>query len=688
MRYISPLIFSLLLTASAFSQGGGVYFTPFPADVTQNNVRLYVDISSEECNCEVLWDADEADPLYIWSWQPTENRPPLNGTDVNNGDWDDSNDNLVMKQDEDNPDLWYFDFLEASPAEFYSADPEAFYSGGIHFLVKKKDGSGDPEQKSDDLFAMPSTGELSPAGFDLELEQIATGLTRPCEIVNDGVHEDRMYIVEQPGRVRIMDLEGNIEPQPLLAIESQVNSSGNEQGLLGLAFASDFAESGHYFVNYTATQGGITRTVVSRFTAGGPDFTSTEAGSEEVVIEIVQDFGNHNGGQLDFGPDGYLYIALGDGGSGGDPNNRSQDLGSLLGKMLRIDVSELPYTIPPDNPFIDDPEALDEIWAYGLRNHWKNAFDELTGDLYMADVGQNAVEEVNFEPAGFEGGGNYGWRCYEGSQAFNLTGCDGDDYIFPVMEYTHPSVGNGSRCSITGGRVYRGTVYENLIGKYFAVDLCSGEYWVIWQENGEWQEFLSSSTLTNSLVAFGADLAGELYAVRGGLNGTIHKVRENCSLLAANVTLEENTLSVDLEGVEYVWFLDGTLLTTTTDSAIEIDENGVYNVQVTTAEGCSINAPAVDVTSLSTSDHSVQRLGLYPNPAQSELRIVPSGAFNTAGMISVSVFGTDGRLMMRETRAALSENGISLNVDALPAGFYIVRAEGEEISGSGTFVKQ
>lgn len=537
--------------------------------------------------------------------------------------------------------------------------------------------------------SMPSAAAQanSTPGFDLELEQIANGLVRPCEIVNDGVHGDRMYILEQPGRIRIMDLDGNVESEPLLAIESQVNSSGGEQGLLGLAFAPDFAESGHFFVNYTRS-GGVTSTVVSRFTAQGPEFNTVEAGSEVTVLEFVQDFSNHNGGQVSFGPDGYLYIATGDGGSGGDPNNRSQDLGSYLGKMLRIDVVDLPYSIPADNPFVDNPDALDEIWAYGLRNPWKNAFDEETGDLYMADVGQSAVEEVNFEPAGFEGGANYGWRCYEGSQDFNLNGCDADNYIFPATEYTHPSVGNGNRCSITGGRVYRGTVYTNLIGKYFYVDLCTGEYWVTWQENGEWQQYLSENTLTNNLVAFGPNLDGELYAIRSGFSGSVYKVRENCSLLEAQLALDDNTLVTDIEGDTYSWFIDDALLATTDVPSFEIDGNGSYSVEVATEAGCNIMSTTLDVTSLSTSNEGLQRLGLFPNPTSAELRIAPSRRMQSEGMIVVSVYSTDGRLMMRESQAALSENGISLKVDALPAGFYIVRAEGEEISGAGTFIKQ
>lgn len=692
MRQINLLILFILPGIFSFAQTGAVYLTPHPADVTQSGVRIYVDISSDQCDCEILADADpNSDPLYIWSWFPREDRPLVNGIDVDNGSWENSNENLRMSRDEDNPNLWYYDFLGLSPAAFFDASSEEFSTSGIHFLIKKKDATGTVDLKSTDLLVMPASDlavNTPEPGFDLELEQIASGLSRPCEIVNDGVHGDRMYILEQPGRVRMMDLEGNIEPEPLLSIEPQVLSSGNEQGLLGLAFAPDFAESGHFFVNYTRSANGNMRTKVARFTAAGPDFTTTVPGSEVTVLEFVQDFSNHNGGQLSFGPEGYLYVATGDGGAGGDPNNRAQDLNSFLGKMLRIDVSELPYTIPADNPFINDEEALDEIWAYGLRNPWKNAFDEETGDFYMADVGQLDVEEVNFEPAGFEGGANYGWRCFEGSDTYNGSGCNGDDYVFPIMEYAHQNQGNGSRCSITGGRVYRGNVYGNLVGKYFSVDLCSGEYWVNWQEDGEWQEFLSTNTLTGNLVAFGADLSGELYAVRSGLNGTIHKVKENCSLLATEISLDVNVLTASLTGEEYQWFVDGSPLTVTDMPTLEIDGNGAYSVFVSTSAGCNIASNSLEVTTLSTADYAGRQLGIFPNPASSNLRIVPADEFSGSERMDVSVFGVDGRLMMRESRAALSENGVELDVESLPAGFYIVRAEGAGISASGTFMKE
>lgn len=540
------------------------------------------------------------------------------------------------------------------------------------------------------FFSNAYAQEFAPV-FDFELEQVATGLVRPCEIVNDGAHADRMYVLEQPGRINIMDSEGNISPNTFLDIESQVTSSGNEQGLLGLAFSPDFADNGHFFVNYTQSQSFTLRTRVSRFTAQAPDFTQADPDSEVLVLDFVQDFGNHNGGQIDFGPDGYLYIHSGDGGSGGDPNNRSQDLGSFLGKILRVDVSDLPYSIPADNPFVGNEDALDEIWAYGLRNSWKNAFDEETGDLYLADVGQNAVEELNFQPASSTGGENYGWRCYEGSQPFNLSGCDeAEAYVFPIAEYTHPSVGNGNRCSVTGGRVYRGTEYPLLIGKYFMTDLCSGEYWVVWQEDGEWQEFLSSNTLPSQIVAFGPDLDGEMYVVRGGLNGSVHKLKENCSLLTAGLSATGNTLNVfPDDAVSYEWFLNGVFLTETAEPFLTAEDDGIYTVVVTASGGCKALSNQEIIGGMSVADAAREAVGIFPNPAADEIQV--KADFNAQGgdRAALMIFSADGKLVRQESYTAAPGEAMRVNISGLSPGFYIVRMEqsGRPI-GNGNFVKK
>src|SRR5690606_21188454 len=234
-------------------------------------------------------------------------------------------------------------------------------------------------------------------------------------------------------------------------------SSGGERGLLGLAFAPDYETSGRFYVNYTNPNG---NTVIARYTVSENPNVANSTGT--VLLTIEQPFSNHNGGSIHFGPDGYLWIGMGDGGSAGDPNNNGQNKNSLLGKMLRIDVSGESYTSPSDNPFVGT-DGADEIWSYGLRNPWKFSFDRETGDVWIADVGQNAVEEINRQPSITEGI-NYGWRCYEGNSPYQTSGCAAQETMtFPVATYNHP----GGRCSVTGGFVYRGENYPNLSGKYF-----------------------------------------------------------------------------------------------------------------------------------------------------------------------------------------------------------------------------
>ena len=253
----------------------------------------------------------------------------------------------------------------------------------------------------------------------INLQQIATGFNRPVDIVHAG--DNRLFIVEQNnGRIRIMDQDGNINPTNFLDIGSRVGSTANEQGLLGLAFHPNYASNGYFYVNYTATNG---NTNISRFTvSANPDVAN--ANSEVILLTVSQPYNNHNGGGIKFGPDGYLYIGMGDGGSGGDPGNRAQNTTNLLGKMLRIDVDGgSPYSIPVDNPFVNNGSVSNEIWAIGVRNPWRFSFDRQTGDLWIADVGQGDWEEINMQPAASNGGENYGWRCYEGNIAFETAGC-------------------------------------------------------------------------------------------------------------------------------------------------------------------------------------------------------------------------------------------------------------------------
>ncbi len=368
---------------------------------------------------------------------------------------------------------------------------------------------------------------------------IVDGLARPVFVTAPPGDSTRLFIVEQrssaTGRIRIYDrTTGTLLAQPFLAINPV--STGSEQGLLGLAFHPDFAANGYFFVNFTDAAG---TTIVRRYTVSANPNVA-DAGSAYPVLSIPQPFSNHNGGWLGFGPDGYLYIATGDGGSANDPGNRAQDITSqLLGKLLRIDVNrdDFPadatrnYGIPSTNPFVG-VTGDDEIWAYGLRNPWRCSFDRLTGDLWIADVGQGAWEEVNFESAGAAGGRNYGWRCMEGLACTGLSGCtcNAPALTLPVHVYSH-----AAGCSITGGYVYRGGRICDLTGTYFFADYCSAQIWTFRLSGGVVTDFRNRTAELDpdgpgplsiaSIVSFGEDAEGELYIC--SLDGGVYQVVPN-----------------------------------------------------------------------------------------------------------------------------------------------------------------
>lgn len=312
---------------------------------------------------------------------------------------------------------------------------------------------------------------------------------------------DDLYVVEQTGRIRAIR-DGILDLQPVLDLSDEV-SGGFEQGLLGLAFHPD---GDRLYVDYTDLDG-TTHVTEFAFEDGVAD---PETRRDLLVVD--QPFANHNGGTLNFGPDGHLYVSLGDGGDAGDPNGNGQDPGTLLGTILRIDPTpsgELPYTIPEDNPFVGDSEARDEIWAYGLRNPWKYAFDRETGDLWIADVGQGEWEEVDFQPAASDGGENYGWNAFEGTHRFDEDTPPPDEHVRPVYEYDH----TGGRCSITGGRVYRGSSGGPLTGAYVFGDFCDGILRSLrFDESGE-TVVEDLGAVVPLLTSFGEDADGELYAL-------------------------------------------------------------------------------------------------------------------------------------------------------------------------------
>ncbi len=363
---------------------------------------------------------------------------------------------------------------------------------------------------------------------DVSLQSFATGFSRPVDIKH--ANDSRLFIVEQDGVIKIVSAGGITNPTAFLNIDARVRSTGNEQGLLGLAFDPNYATNNRFYVNYINNSG---NTVIARFTtSSNPDVADDT--SEEILLTVNQPYTNHNGGSLAFGNDGYLYIALGDGGSGGDPDNYAQNLQSHLGKILRIDVSGATgYTVPATNPFVGNPAGLDEIWSYGLRNPWKISFDSDNGELWIGDVGQNNKEEINNVPI-VNSGYNFGWRCYEGNSTFNTSGCPAMSTItFPVSEYNYG--GSPFRCSITGGYRYRGSMYPDLQGLYFFADYCTNEVGTLTPNGSSWTMTMNGP-FSGNIATFGEDMNKELYAA-GLSNGTIYKV------IDTTLGVEENSLT-------------------------------------------------------------------------------------------------------------------------------------------------
>ena len=341
------------------------------------------------------------------------------------------------------------------------------------------------------------------------LQQVVTGLANPVAITHAGDGSGRLFITLQDGRIVIFN-GATVLPVPFLDIRTLV-LSGGERGLLSVAFHPNYPTTPFFYVDYTNLMG---NTIVARYRVSTTDPNLANSSSRRAILRQSQPFANHNGGQLQFGPDGFLYIALGDGGSAGDPGNRAQNLGTLLGKILRVDVNgALPYAIPPTNPFVGMAGTRPEIWAYGLRNPWRFSFDRANGNLYIADVGQAQWEEINFELNTNPGGRNYGWRRMEGRHCFNpAVNCNDGTLTLPVLEYSH-AVGE----SVTGGYVYRGTQVPELVGRYVYGDFVTGRIWAA----GRVANVLLMDT-TLRISTFGEDENGELY-VADYTTGTIFR---------------------------------------------------------------------------------------------------------------------------------------------------------------------
>ena len=376
---------------------------------------------------------------------------------------------------------------------------------------------------------------------------IADGYKKPVFITSYPNNAKLLYIVEQAGLIKIIN-DGKKLSRPFFDINKRVvnpNRPGDERGLLGFAFHPNHTNNGKFYINYMDNDG---NTIISEFSTNSELRANHK--SERIILKLKQPYGNHNGGDIQFGPDGYLYISIGDGGKAGDPLNAGQDLSSLFGKIIRIDIEQKPYGIPKSNPFFGQKGKREEIWAWGLRNVWRFSFDKQTGDKYLADVGQNKWEEVNFEPASSKGGLNYGWRIMEANHCYDpKENCPTEGLIKPIIEYpndaNHPAFAfriieelsfsetDVEGCSVTGGYVYRGQKIKSMQGQYIFGDYCSGNIWTLKVVNGKAINFknrteeinIGGGEFTTYISSFGQDSDGEIYII--DYNGGIYKLIES-----------------------------------------------------------------------------------------------------------------------------------------------------------------
>ncbi len=393
-------------------------------------------------------------------------------------------------------------------------------------LIEKQSKSLNPSAALLFIFALLIIG-IPPVHAQYSLENAFPNLnfTSPVDFQNPNDGSNRVFIVEQSGIIKVVENSASVSAAKVFLNITDRVEDGGEMGLLGLAFHPDYRNNGYFYVDYTKDN--PIETVISRFKVSDTNSDSGDAETELILMKIFQPYSNHNGGQIAFGPDSMLYIALGDGGSRGDPQNRAQNRDSLLGKILRINVDSaslpLNYSIPPDNPFVNNTEGFrEEIFAYGLRNPWRFSFDFSTGKIWCGDVGQGDWEEINI----IESGKNYGWRCYEGNHQYNLSECNDTNYVFPVWEYPHTE-----GRSITGGYVYRGTSIPNLFGKYIYADFETRKIWALTYDgiNPAQNEFIL--TAPGGISSFGADKDNELYLC--SFDGKIYKLKNNLTDVSA-----------------------------------------------------------------------------------------------------------------------------------------------------------
>lgn len=511
-----------------------------------------------------------------------------------------------------------------------------------------------------------ASAQLNPVR--IALQNWATGLSKPLWVTHAG--DDRLFVVQRQGVIKIIADSMQVLPTPFLNLTSQVTSTNSEQGLLGLVFDPGYVDNGYFYVYYIHGSGAGTSRI-SRFQVS-TDPNVADPTSEVILYTVPQPYWNHNGGCLQFGPDGYLYCGFGDGGSANDPSGNGQNLGTALGSMIRIDVSQhdSTYAIPPDNPFVGAQDTLPEIWASGLRNPWRYSFDRLTGDMWIGDVGQNAWEEVDFWPAGDNSGPNFGWRCREGlvpTPAVSQAGCTASGpFVEPVAAFGH---GTQGWCSVIGGYVYRGPSFPRLYGKYIFTDYCQSDF-ITFGENFALDTLLSSPV--NGTSAIGEDMAGELYVVDHE-HGTVKKIVDACPMPAPVVSYDGETLSSTMAN-SWQWLLDGVVIPGATGQTLAPVGNGFYQVRANLGSSCVLISDSVLVTNTGIHEMGNFSPSIFPQPAHAtvELRSDQIGKPEYA----LELVDAAGQTI-RTTVWPSHLSSISIDVRDLAEGTYVVRGQAE-----------
>ncbi len=544
------------------------------------------------------------------------------------------------------------------------------------------------------LFISPSNAQT------IDLIPHAFGLNQPVDIASAG--DERLFIVEREGRIRILERDGTILPDPFLDITGDVRSATQDQGLLSLAFHPDYATNGFFYLNYTNPNGD---TYIARYSVSNSNPNIANPDSRFIIYTVSQPYTNHNGGDINFGPDGYLYIALGDGGSGGDPGNRAQNMELALGKMLRIDVDTgVLYGIPADNPYAQPGQmGLDEIWASGLRQPWKFSFDSETGDMWIADIGQDGWEEINFQSAASAGGENYGWRCYEGLESYNPSGCTADvaDFTYPIHVYANNE--NDAGCSVTGGFVYRGAAFESLQGLYIYADYCTGKFWSLEPAPGiNWlNKPLGDFNPSNNFRSFGEDDRKELY-VAGTLTGIIYRLVDPTALPIDLISFEAE--NIDNKEVALKWLTATEINSDYFDIQRSLDGVSFADIGKVSAAGNSTVEQAYDFTdedpafgeiyyrlrqvdfdgSVTYSevvqvklDRNYVTPNIFPNPVRSEQSLVIDFGDIPNSPVQINIVDMSGRQVYYREFAA-GQNRFDIPVNGLSKGMYIINGQFDE----------